>query len=406
MQNFRDAMWFDLLRSSEYLHLLRNPDMFRQRVAAVRRSSWIVVDEVQRLPVLLDEVHALMNEFPRKFRFALTGSSSRKLKRSGVNLLAGRAINRLFHPLTGAEMRYDVDVDDLLRFGCLPAVRSERTNRARIDVLDAYVANYLREEIQQEAAVKNQDSFSRFLEIAGIANAQVTNVAGIARDAGVARPTVQGYFDVLVDTWIGSWLPAWQQRAKIKEVRHPKFYFSDPGVVRGVSGRLRSALTPDERGRLLETLVLHELRARIDIANCGGELRYWSTPSAAEVDFIWTRGARAVGIEVKASTVWRREFRRSLQALLEAKAVRRCFAVYGGSERLEDGPDHRAAAHRLHAGTGGGTHHRVSWLRCVRSTSGTNSFSGRGSGPPSRCLPERRRCTRGHHSRACCRGPE
>lgn len=154
----------------------------------------------------------------------------------------------------------------------------------------------------------------------------------------MARPTVQGYFDVLVDTWIGAWLPAWQPRAKVKEVRHPKFYFFDAGVVRAVTGRLRNALTPEERGGLLETLVLHELQARIDIANCGGELRYWSTPLASEVDFIWTRGRRAVAIEVKASRTWRREFRRSLLTLVEAKAVQRCFAVYGGEERLEDGP--------------------------------------------------------------------
>ncbi len=278
-----------------------------------------------------------MNEFPKRYRFALTGSSARKLKRSGVNLLAGRTINRKFFPLTGAEMAFDVAVDDLLRFGCLPAIRSDRSSRGRTDTLDAYVTNYLREEIQQEAAVKNLDSFARFLQVAGIMNGQVTNVAGVARDAAVPRPTVQGYFEALIDTLVGVWLPAWRPRAKVKEAQHPKFYFFDPGVVRAIAGRTRDPLGLEERGALLETLVLHELRAWINLANCGGELSYWRTPSGTEVDFVWSRGTRAVAIEVKSGKTWRPEYSRGLKGLAEAKKVTKCFAVYGGEQRLKDG---------------------------------------------------------------------
>jgi len=332
------AAWFDLLRSTEYLQFLRNPEVFRQRVAALPPGQWVVVDEIQRLPALLDEIHSLMNQHPKKHRFALTGSSARKLKRSGVNLLAGRTINRRFFPLTGSEMEFDFRVDDLLRFGCLPAIQSERTSRARLDTLEAYVTNYVREEIQQEAAVKNLDSFSRFLEVAAIMNGQVTNVAGIARDAAVSRPTVQGYFEVLIDTLIGIWLPAWQPRAKVKEARHPKFFFFDPGVVRAIAGRTREALGQEERGALLETLVLHELRAWINVANCGGELSYWRTPSGTEVDFVWSRGARAIAIEVKAGKTWRAEYSRGLKTLAETKKLAKCFGVYGGDDRLKDGP--------------------------------------------------------------------
>jgi predicted AAA+ superfamily ATPase len=336
-RRFPTATWFDLLRAKQYLPLLRNPDLFRLRVVALPPGSWIVVDEIQRLPSLLDEIHAILNDYPKKYRFALSGSSARKLKRSGVNLLAGRTINRKFYPLTGSEMGFDFEVDELLRFGCLPAVRSARSRRARVDILEAYVTNYLREEVQQEALVKNLDAFSRFLEIAAIMNAQVTNIAAIARDAGVARPTVQAYFDVLVDTLIGFWLPAWRPRVKVKEIRHPKFYFFDPGAVRGIAGRTRSPLVAEERGGLLETLVLHELLARINVTNLGGELSYWRTPSGSEVDFIWSRGARAVAIEVKASAVWRPEFSRALVTLAEMKSVRKLFAVYGGENRLHDG---------------------------------------------------------------------
>jgi predicted AAA+ superfamily ATPase len=196
----------------------------------------------------------------------------------------------------------------------------------------------VQEEIQQEAAVKNLDSFVRFLEVAGIMNGQAVNVARIARDTAVARPTVQGYFQVLVDTLLGSWLPAWQPRAKVKESGHPKFYFFDPGVVRGVCGRLGEPLRDDERGWLLETVVLHELRSWIEFGNTGGQLFHWRTPSGTEVDFVWTRGDHAVGVEVKASARWKPEFARPLRELHEARVLSACFAVYGGRERLQDGP--------------------------------------------------------------------
>jgi predicted AAA+ superfamily ATPase len=148
----------------------------------------------------------------------------------------------------------------------------------------------------------------------------------------------QGYFEVLIDTLVGVWLPAWRPRAKVKEARHPKFFFFDPGVVRAIAGRTREALGQEERGALLETLVLHELRAWINVANCGGELSYWRTPSGTEVDFIWSRGARAIAIEVKAGKTWRAEYSRGLKSLAEAKkigSVLRC-----GNDRLKDGPVH------------------------------------------------------------------
>ena len=157
-----------------------------------------------------------------------------------MNLLAGRAINRQFFPLTAAELGYHCDLDRVLRFGLLPQIQTE-TDYA-IEALEAYVGNYIREEIQQEALVRNLESFARFLEVAALMNGQIVNVAGIARDAAVARPTVQGYFATLVDTLIGFWLPAWRKRAKVKEVASPKFYLFDPGVARALAGRLREPL--------------------------------------------------------------------------------------------------------------------------------------------------------------------
>jgi predicted AAA+ superfamily ATPase len=331
-QHFRDAAWFDLLRLPLVLELTQRPGSFRARVEALPRGTWIVVDEVQRLPALLDEVHALIAEHGKRYRFALSGSSARKLRRLQANLLAGRAVTRRFSPLTAAEMGFEVAIDDLLRTGSLPAIRSE-PERA-VDLLEAYVSTYLREEIQQEALVKDLGTFARFLEVAAVCNGQVVNVAGVARDAGVARPTVTRYFEVLIDTLIGTWLPAWRPRARIKEVQHPKFFLFDAGVVRGLGGRLREPLEAAERGSLLETWVLHELRAAIDVQGLGGNLSYWRTPSGSEIDFVWERGRRRVGIEVKAATTWRREHAAPLAALREEGELGAAFGVYTGAHRL------------------------------------------------------------------------
>jgi len=217
-------------------------------------------------------------------------------------------------------------------------VRSERGHAARIDLLEAYLETYLTQEIRAEALVRSLESFTRFLEVAALANAQVTSVASLARDAAVARPTVQGYFEVLADTLIGAWLPAWRPRAKVKEVGHPKFYLFDTGVVRALSRRLREPLDGAERGALLETLVFHELRAQIAYSGCGGELSYYRTPSGTEVDFVWRRAALAVGIEVKASPRWRPEHGRGLAELHRTGVVTRCCGVYLGDIALQDGP--------------------------------------------------------------------
>lgn len=333
-QQLPDAHWFDLLRMPLVLELTRRPETFRARIEALPKGSWVVVDEVQRMPALLDEVHALLAEHGKSYRFALSGSSARKLRRLEVNLLAGRAITRNFFPLTAAELDYDVGLDDLLATGCLPMVRNDPDSA--IDILDAYVSTYLREEVQQEALTKDIGGFARFLEVAALCNGQVVNVTGVARDAGVARPTVARHFEVLVDTLLGTWLPAWRPRARIKEVQHPKFFLFDPGVARGLAGRLREPPSDTERGPLLETLVLHELRAAIAYQNLGGNLSYWRTPSGTEVDFVWERGDKRIGIEVKASKRWRSEYGSALADLKKEGRITAAFGVYAGNERQRE----------------------------------------------------------------------
>ena len=331
-----DALWFDLLRTRTFLELTRQPDSFRQQVLARAKGSWVVVDEIQRLPILLNEVHALIAEYGHAWSFALSGSSARKLKRLDVNLLAGRAINRQFFPLTASELGYDFDPEHVLRFGVLPQIQAEPA--FALDSLDAYVTNYIREEIQQEALVRNLDSFSRFLEIAALMNGQIVNVAGISRDAAVARPTVQGYFAVLMDTLVGVRVPAWRKQARVKEVGAPKFYLFDPGVARALAGRLREPLEGVERGFLLETWILHELRAAMARLDTGGQISHWRTPGGSEVDFVWTRADHAVGFEVKAATRWKKEYGVALKSLIAGGNLDAGFGVYTGAEELKDGP--------------------------------------------------------------------
>ncbi len=335
-QNFRDCTWFDLLKSDVYLPLVRDPSSLRRRVEALDPGSWVVLDEVQRIPALLREIHALIAEREDAWRFVLCGSSARKLRRMDVDLLAGRVFERRFFPLTAMELGDELEIERLLAFGTLPKVCAEPQHA--LDILEAYVHTYLQQEIQQEALVKDLGSFDRFLEIAAIMNGQVVNASGIARDAGVSRQTVQRYLSVMVDTLVGSLLPAWNPRLKVKEVSKPKFYLFDPGVVRALRGELRDPLERAERGGLFETLVLNELRAHIAYSSAGGKLCFWRTPAGKEVDFIWSRGKRQVGFEVKAAGTWRAPWGRTLAELLDSGAIEKAWGVYLGPHELVDGP--------------------------------------------------------------------
>jgi predicted AAA+ superfamily ATPase len=326
------AFTINLLPPEATLRYEREPSLFRAEVLAQPRDRWIVIDEVQRVPKLLDEVHFLMEEHGYK-KFVLTGSSARKLKRGSANLLAGRAAVKRLHPLTAAETAFSVPASQVLRFGSLPLSVTAEDDEAREDFLRAYVTVYLSEEVKAESLVRNLGGFARFLEIAALAAGQRTNVSAIARDAGVARETARGYFEVLVDTLLGSWLPAYRPRAKIKEVALPKFYWFDPGVLHAAAGGFDQPLAADWQGVLLEHLLLHELRAYQDYAGVKGSLGYWATPSGTEVDFIWWRGRKVVAIEAKHGREFRREHRKGIEALLVAMEAD-SYVVYLGDREL------------------------------------------------------------------------
>lgn len=307
----------------------------RKEILALPKSSWVFIDEIQKLPILLDEVHSILEEFKGHYHFILTGSSARKLKRDGANLLAGRAITQYLYPLTFSELKNDFSVEKSLKFGNLPIVVTEKTNQAKIDFLQTYVDTYLKEEIQQEAAVKNLSSFVRFLKVATISNGQKLNLSGLSRNAGVERSTAQGYFQILTDTLIGELLQPWSLKFRVKEVDHPKFYFFDTGVVRTLLNLLHDDIESADKGFLLETLLFHELKAYNSYHKIGGEFYFWGAGNL-EVDFIYSRGKTAVGIEVKSSKQWKKEFSTSLKLLLEAKKIKYAYGVYLGEAILND----------------------------------------------------------------------
>lgn len=329
-RTYPDARTVDLLDEGRYQSYLANPTLFYEGLADLPPNSWVAVDEIQRLPQLLNEVHRLIER--GRLRFALTGSSARKLRRSGVNLLGGRALRRVMYPLTPMELGSDFDLESALRFGTLPLVVQAASPA---DTLAAYVQMYLKEEIQAEALVRNLPGFSRFLPVAALFHGQVLNLANVARDAGIARPTAQGFFEVLEDTLMAARLPALETRLRVREKRHPKFYWVDPGIVRAARRNLQPP-GAEEQGALLEGLVHMLLCCQRDLHGEIEEISYWSPADArrTEVDFVVKRGAEYVAVEVKAVQRLRPEHFAGLEAIEGLPGLRRRILVYLGRDRL------------------------------------------------------------------------
>jgi len=334
-KSFEHKLHLDLLRNDVYFSLQSSISAFRERVLAQDpQKTWIIVDEVQRIPSLLNDVHSLIED--EGYRFALSGSSARKLKRGQANLLAGRALVKHFFPLTFKEYQTAISLEESLAFGTLPSIVTDKDTR--LEQLEAYVGTYLREEIKEEALTRNVQSFGRFLEVAALMNGQVSNLSNIARDAAVPRATVSTYFEILIDTLLGNWLPAWIPRAKVKEVAHAKFYFFDCGVLRAIQKLLHEKPSHEEKGILFETLVFNELNAYMSYQNVGGELFYWRTVDGAEIDFIWKRGKKVIAIEVKSTPQWKDQYDTGFKSLLSSTInIHACYGIYCGKDILKKG---------------------------------------------------------------------
>lgn len=331
-----DAPRFDLLDEALFHDLLADPSLFRDLVSTVAPGDWVVIDEVQRVPALLNEVHRQIEE--RGLRFALLGSSARKLKTAGTNLLAGRAVRKSMYPLVPRELGADFNLDDVLMYGSLPVVWTADSRR---EVLESYTQLYLREEIRAEAVVRNLPGFVRFLPIAALLHGQAVNVAGIARDAGVARTTVAGYLDVLEDTLLTWRLPAFEARLRVRERRRPKLYWVDPGVVRAVKRQL-GPVSAEERGALFEGWILGLLRAHAEERPMFDSIHYWApAESGTEVDFLLRRDGEHLAIEAKAARRYNTALLRGLRAIEDLPGLVRRVLVHDGRRafRTEDGID-------------------------------------------------------------------
>lgn len=290
---YPDAFWVDLLKADEYRRYLQAPERLREEILAslVRQ---VVIDEVQKVPQLLDEVHWLVENTDTQF--VLCGSSARKVKRGAANLLGGRAVRRELHGLVGVEVGVPVDLDRLLNHGFLPRIYLSKQPRR---LLAAYVGDYLKEEVAAEALVRNLPVFSAFLNVAALSDAELVNFSNIARECGVSSNTIKSYFEILEDTLLGRFLPAYSKRPKRRVVAAPKFYFADVGVVNHLARRGTLEAGGELYGKALENWVFHELTAYNAYAESFADFSYWRLASGAEVDFVVND--LAVAIEVKST---------------------------------------------------------------------------------------------------------
>ena len=334
---FPDAHVVDLLSEETYQRLLSNPGQFAGELRAIPSGRWVIVDEVQRLPDLLYEVHRFMEE--KRLLFVLCGSSARKLKRAGVNLLAGRALRRSMHPFVPEELGKQFDLGELMQYGSLPIVWD---STARQETLTAYAQLYLKEEIQAEALVRNLPGFARFLPVAALFHAQNINVTNIAREAGVARTTVTGYLDILEETLLCFRLPAYEAKLRVRERKLPKWYWCDPGIVRTMK-RASGPLVQEEKGALFEGMVAQLLRAYRDYEGLFDDMYYWapSGQSGKEVDFVLLRGSDLIAIEAKSGNTFTDAWCKGLRAIQPLKNLKRRIVVYpqGPAMRTKDGID-------------------------------------------------------------------
>jgi predicted AAA+ superfamily ATPase len=331
-----DAFRLDFLDTSLFIDLSRNPHLLEAMIGNRRTGSWIILDEIQKIPHLLDEVHRLMEL--ERWRFALCGSSARKLRRGGANLLGGRAITLSMEGFSASELDRAFNLDRALNWGLLPMVHNEPEYAA--DILRSYVNTYLKEELQAEGLIRNVPPFLRFISIAGQINGQAYNSQNIAREAAVARSTVDTYFAILTDTLVGHILPAWRPGLKVREIAQSKFFWFDPGVARAAAGLLADQADRLWKGTALETLIYHELRVYNEVSGKHRGIFYYRTPAGVEIDFIIeiskaqrNKSSKVVAIEVKLAEKWDRAWDRPMRSLAENTGIRvdRMIGVYCGT---------------------------------------------------------------------------
>ncbi|MCC6220634.1 MAG: ATP-binding protein [Deltaproteobacteria bacterium] len=326
----QSTFWIDLLLPSEFDRYLLDPELLIRKVDALERApEWIVIDEVQKIPKILDVVHHLIEE--RKLRFALSGSSAKKLRAGGANLLAGRAFVYHLYPFTAAELGEQFNLDEALAFGTLPEISALATPEEKERYLESYALTYLKEEVWNEHLVRALEPFRRFLEVAAQTSGSIVNFAKIARDVGVDEKTVKSYFSILEETLLGFFLDSYHTSLRKTQRRSPKFYLFDLGVIRAFERTLQIPITPRTYGygRLFEHFVLQEVVRKNVYRRKNFSLYYFQSQANVEVDLVIDRpGEDPVLVEIKSTDRISREDIHCVRTLLRElpKAQGYCFS--------------------------------------------------------------------------------
>jgi len=332
-QTYRHALWIDLLDQATAFLYQTHPERLRQLIEARPSPSTIVIDEIQKAPEVLDTVHSLV-ESKRGHQFILTGSSARKLKRTGANLLGGRSVLRHLHPFMAAELGGDFNLAQALKDGLLPLIAQAGDPS---DTLNAYVALYMREEVQNEGLVRRMAHFGRFLESISFSHASLINFNAVARDCGVDRKTAESYVGILKDLLLAYEIPVFTKRAKRELIKHSKFYFFDPGVFRALRPRGPLDHPHEIDGQALEGLVAEHLRSWNDYGEHHCTISFWRTRSGVEVDFVVYGASSFCAIEVKNATRIRSDDLRGLNSFLEDYPEASAILLYRGKDKLKQG---------------------------------------------------------------------
>jgi len=326
---FPKALYLDLLESELFVDLLANPQRLENLIPK-DFNDWIIVDEIQRVPELLHEVHRLIEKY--KHKFILTGSSARKIRRKGPDLLAGRALTYYLHPLTTVELGKDFDLNRSLKFGQLPCAYTEAEPKK---YLESYIKTYLEEEIREEGLTRNLSAFARFLEAASFSQGSILNVSSVARDCGIERKVVENYFTILEDLLIAYRVPVFAKKAKRRLITHQKFYFFDTGVYRAIRPMGPLDKPEEAEGVSFETLLFQELTAINSSLDLGYELYYWRTSNNTEVDFVLygTKGIRV--FEIKRTGKVSDQMLRGLRSFLKDYPMAKAYFIYGGDRVMK-----------------------------------------------------------------------
>ena len=328
---FPDALYLDLLEAEIYNDLLANPQRLENLVPKDFKN-WIILDEIQRIPELLNEVHRLIEKY--KYKFILTGSSARKLRKKGHNLLGGRALTYSLFPLTAVELGKDFDLNYSIKYGSLPSVYTENNPHA---YLESYVKTYLDEEVRHEGLTRNLGAFSRFLEAASFSQGSVLSVSAVARECAVDRKVVENYFSILEDLLIAYKLPVFTKRAKRRMVSHPKFYFFDAGVYRTLRPMGPLDRPEEVEGISLETLFFQEIKTINESLKLGYSIYYWRTSNNREVDFIMYGEKGILAFEVKRAGKVSGAMLAGLKSFLKEYPMAKACLVYGGKKYMKEG---------------------------------------------------------------------